>query len=78
MSATVSQVWIGDAQARRMLGAGYRKMKRLVDRKMITVLAIPGLPIRYSRDDIEALLREHTRPAEAQAPRDREPVGAGS
>jgi hypothetical protein len=75
MSATVSQTWIGDAQARRMLGAGYRKMRRLVDRKMITTLAIPGLPIRYSRSDVEALVATYTRPAEAPT---QEPVAVAT
>ncbi len=75
MSTVILVEWMSSSEAQRALGLGYRMLQRLVTEKRITTCQIPGMPRRYRRADVEALLRAHTSLAMTQA---REAVTVGA
>ena len=49
--------WMSAHQAGKLLGIDTVTFQRLAKRTPITTLGLPGLPVRYSRADVEAIAR---------------------
>lgn len=48
--------WIGGTEVRRMTGLDPRTMARLAEQRLVTVLRLPGVPPKYERSSVEALI----------------------
>ena len=60
--------WITGAAARRRLGVSYGGLQRLAVLGQIDTLVEPGIPPRYSREDVDRIARARTQSASSAAP----------
>jgi hypothetical protein len=67
MPGVITTRWVSGAEASRTTGYGRAMLDRLVAEGRVAVFQVPGMPRRYSRGDLDALLAAHTQIAKAQA-----------